>query len=98
MEWWFNHTPESLQWNGFQCSRPPSNLWKITEPFELLRAEKTWEGGNLPPYPSIESAINTPVNQLRDPFIYKEGKKFYLLYAVRGENGIAIADLVINKN
>lgn len=54
----------------------PSTLWKITEPYEIFRAEKDWEGGNLPVYPSIESAINTPVNQIRDPAIFKENGKF----------------------
>ena len=31
------------------------------------------------------------VNQLRDPAIYVEDERIYLLYAVAGESGIAIA-------
>ena len=31
------------------------------------------------------------VNQLRDPAVYEEGNDVYLLYAVAGESGIAIA-------
>jgi len=34
-----------------------------------------------------------PVRQLRDPGIYRENGKTYLLYSVAGENGIAIAEL-----
>jgi hypothetical protein len=34
-----------------------------------------------------------PVNQLRDPAIFKENGKIYLLYAVAGEQGIAIGEL-----
>ncbi len=33
------------------------------------------------------------VNQLRDPAIYEEDGRVYLLYAVAGESGIAIAEL-----
>ena len=54
-------------------------------------------GANLPLYESTASAINTPVNQLRDPAIFIEGEKIYLLYAVRGENGIAIAKINIKE-
>ena len=70
--------------------------WNATEPVEVLRPEKEWEGGNLPLQPSSRSAINIPVNQVRDPAVFEENGKFYLLYSVRGENGIAIADLLIN--
>jgi len=34
------------------------------------------------------------VNQLRDPAILEENGRVYLLYAVAGESGIAIAELV----
>jgi hypothetical protein len=33
------------------------------------------------------------VNQLRDPAIFEEDGRTYLLYAVAGESGIAIAEL-----
>jgi len=33
------------------------------------------------------------VRQLRDPAIYQEGERTYLLYAVAGESGIAIGEL-----
>ena len=45
-----------------------------------------------------EITINIPINQLRGPAIFKENQKFYLLNAVTGENGIAIADSNINEN
>ena len=86
--------PERIMLSTLNLSRP-SVLWKATKPIEVLRPKEDWEGGKLPLYPSIRSAINTAVNQLRDPAIYQEGDKLYLLYSVRGENGIAIADLQI---
>ena len=33
------------------------------------------------------------MNQLRDPAIFEEGGRTYLLYAVAGEEGIALAEL-----
>tara|TARA_B110000014_G_scaffold260661_1_gene250843 strand:- start:2421 stop:3470 length:1050 start_codon:yes stop_codon:yes gene_type:complete len=73
----------------------PSIMWKASKVIEVLRPEKDWEGGNLPLYESTASAINTPVNQLRDPAIFVEEQEVYLLYSVRGENGIAIAKINI---
>ena len=40
--------------------------------------------------------MNVPANQLRDPAIFQESGHTFLLYAVGGESGIAIAELVLN--
>ena len=37
--------------------------------------------------------IAQPVRQLRDPAVYEEGERLWLLYAVQGESGIAIAEI-----
>ena len=42
-------------------------------------------------YPS--STTYGHVNQLRDPAVFVEGDHVYLLYAVAGESGIAIAEV-----
>ena len=42
--------------------------------------------------------IDVRVNQLRDPAIYQEDDKTYLLYSVAGENGLAIAELEFQTN
>ena len=34
------------------------------------------------------------VNQVRDPAIFEEDGRVYLLYAVKGEAGIAIVELI----
>ena len=75
----------------------PSSLWKITSPIEVLRPEREWEGAYLPLYKSVESAINIPVNQLRDPAIYTEEGKNYLIYSIRGENGIGIVEFSLEN-
>ncbi|MFX1337316.1 MAG: hypothetical protein ACFFDK_01760 [Promethearchaeota archaeon] len=70
--------------------------WEPTHPIEVLRPEKDWEGGNLEQKPSFRGAIIGPVCQLRDPTIYEEKNKIYLLYIVAGEFGIAISELKFN--
>ena len=75
----------------------PSPLWKTSKPIEVLKPEKEWEGASLPLYKSVASAINIPANQLRDPAIFIEDGKNYLLYSIRGENGIAIVEFSISN-
>ena len=72
-------------------------LWSTSKPIEILKPEKEWEGSTLPLYKSVESAINIPVNQLRDPAVYSENGRNYLLYSLRGENGIGIVEFVISE-
>ena len=76
----------------------PSNKWDASKPIEVLKPEKDWEGAFLPNYESVESAINIPVNQLRDPAIFFEDDKNYLLYSLRGENGIGIVEFSIEHS
>jgi hypothetical protein len=37
------------------------------------------------------------VNQLRDPAIFEDNGRVYLLYAVAGESGIAIAEVFLDE-
>lgn len=51
-----------------------------------------YEGGDLPrPVPT--RVVREPVCQLRDPAIFSEADRTYLLYAVAGERGIAVVGL-----
>ena len=68
--------------------------WHFGETQELHQAEKTWEGGDLPPDASAYGAVHSRVNQLRDPAIFQEDGKLYLLYALAGEQGIGIGELI----
>jgi hypothetical protein len=68
--------------------------WRLGEPAEVHRAEKPWEGGDLPALPSAYGAVHVRVNQLRDPAIFIEDRRIYLLYSIAGEQGIAIGELI----
>lgn len=65
--------------------------WRVTGVREVLRPEHDWEGASAPLEASVRSTAYGVVNQLRDPAIYTEDGVVYLLYAVGGEAGIALA-------
>ena len=67
--------------------------WRETEAREVLRPERDWEGTRAPVEPSVRGPVAGRVNQLRDPAIYVEGDRVFLLYAIAGESGIAIAEI-----
>jgi hypothetical protein len=67
--------------------------WTDSAPVEVLRPERSWEGADAPLSPSVRSTAYGQVNQLRDPAIYEENGRIFLLYAVAGESGIAIAEV-----
>jgi hypothetical protein len=71
----------------------PWESWQESAAVEVLRPERDWEGADAPAEPSIRSVAYGHVNQLRDPAIFEEDGRVYLLYAVAGESGIAIAEL-----
>ena len=67
--------------------------WRESEPIEVMRPVRVWEGATLPIEPSRGGSIDEPVNQLRDPAIFEEEGRGYLLYAVAGERGIGLAEI-----
>ena len=62
----------------------------------LIKPTTDMEGAGLPMSPSTTGGVNHRVNQLRDPCVFVEGDKKYLLYTIAGEMGIAIGEL--NEN
>lgn len=71
--------------------------WRESSAMEVLRPEREWEGADAPFEPSIRSTAYGHVNQLRDPAIYEEDGRVFLLYAVAGESGIGIAEVFFGE-
>ncbi len=67
--------------------------WKVGEPETVLAPEEPYEGADLPLLRSERGSSLERVHQLRDPGIFTEDGRTYLLYTVAGEMGIAIAEL-----
>jgi hypothetical protein len=70
--------------------------WQESTPVEVLRPERPWEGAELPVEPSRGGSIDVPANQLRDPAIFEENGRVYLLYSVAGERGIGLAEVHVD--
>ena len=86
------HAPERILVSALD-TRGDWLEWRAGPEQELLRPEFEWEGSALPLAPSVRGWSPQPVNQLRDPAIFVEDERVYLLYAVQGERGIALAEL-----
>jgi hypothetical protein len=84
--------PEHLQVSTIELKNDWKN-WRASEPVSLLRPQESYEGAGLPVRKSTAGLAREPVHELRDPAIFVEGKRKYLLYSVAGEGGIAIAEL-----
>ena len=87
--------PESILLSSIDLSGD-WQAWRDSPPIDVLRPKHAWEGADAPLVPSVRSTAYGQVNQLRDPAIFEENGRVYLLYAVAGESGIAIAELFLD--
>jgi hypothetical protein len=67
--------------------------WSESEAVTVLEPEMDYEGVDLHLEPSVRGWAPERVRQLRDPGIFLDEDRLYLLYSVAGENGIAIAEI-----
>ena len=67
--------------------------WKGTAPVEILRTETDDEGVDQPIEVSSGGASHEPVHQVRDPYVFVENERLYLVYSIAGEKGLGIAEL-----
>ena len=75
-------SPERIKLSTVDLSDDWMN-WTASDPIDVLSPELPWERG----------IVDGRVNQLRDPAIYEEDGRTYLLYSTAGESGIGIAEL-----
>ena len=82
--------PEHLLVTDMDLSGP-WHSWQPEEPRSLLLPETQYEGGRLPLEASRFGPAHGPVRQLRDPALFEEDGRTYLVYACAGESGLALA-------
>jgi hypothetical protein len=88
--------PERILLSGMELV-PDWGKWKVAGEQTVLQPEMPYEGGDLPLAPSKIGDAPERVRELRDPCIYQEEGKEYLLYSVAGESGIGVAELRENR-
>jgi hypothetical protein len=71
--------------------------WSPTPPITVAQPETDYEGADLPIEKSKGGLYYGKVRQLRDPYLYEENGKWYLLYSTAGEHGIGIGELKIGR-
>ena len=71
--------------------RLPWAYWALGPIVQVLSPTEEWEGAGLPRVRSRAGVAHGPQNAVRDPAIYEEDGQLFLLYAIKGENGIALA-------
>jgi hypothetical protein len=67
--------------------------WKASSLTEVIAPTTEYECVNLPNEPSDAGDIETPVRQIRDPFVFDDQNRTFLFYATCGEQGIAAAEI-----
>ena len=67
--------------------------WREERARVVLEPKQDWEGAGLNVEPSVRGEIDRLVRQLRDPCVYEEDGRTYLLYCGGGESGIGIAEV-----
>ena len=77
--------------------RPDWSKWNASSPTEVLASQENYECPNLPVIPSHAGDAEKPVHELRDPGIYVEKDRVFLLYSICGEQGLAAAELNIPR-
>jgi hypothetical protein len=83
--------PEAIWMTRIPLNSDPKT-WTAAKPVQVLEPTLDYEGIRFPLRPSRRGEAEH-VREVRDPFVFAEAGKTYLLYSVAGESGIALATL-----
>jgi hypothetical protein len=95
LELWFSRIgdcPERILYSSVSLG-PDWRGWKAGPVSDVLAPELDWEGAGLAQAPSSIGAADDPENGLRDPFVFAEDGRRFLLYSGAGEQNIGLAEL-----
>jgi hypothetical protein len=84
--------PEHIRMGVVNLDAPWAS-WSIGTTVEIMRPEMAYEGAKEPMTISRKGPARNKEHALRDPFIYEESERTWLIYAIAGESGLALAEL-----
>lgn len=87
-------TPESILVSKVTTNGEDWTKWTASEPKLVLTPETDYEGANLPLVPGKLGSDAKETRGLRDPSVLIDNGRMYLYYTVKGEKGIACAELL----
>ena len=87
--------PESIFYGRINTKKP-MNQWHVDDIALLIKPDMEYEGSMIKLKVSEAGASDNEENALRDPYVFKDNGKLYMFYCVKGEHGIALAEVDIN--
>jgi hypothetical protein len=90
-------SPESILCSTIDLTQDWFN-WRNSAPRLMLQPETEYEGVDLATTQSRRGPSHKRMRQLRDPAIFEEDGHTYLVYAIAGEGGLALAELEFGPN
>ena len=89
-------SPEKILCGTINLSVPQEE-WQGTNIITVAKPEMEYEGAHIQGKPSKAGTAHKEENALRDPFIFEDNNKLYMFYCVKGECGIALSELKMDK-
>jgi hypothetical protein len=84
--------PERILFGKIDTSKPWMK-WVVSDETELLRPSFPFEGSDRPLKKSAFGPAEKRKHELRDPAVFVEDGKAWLIYSFAGENGLALAEI-----
>ncbi len=84
--------PEQILYSNIDMSRP-WRYWYASDGKTILKPKFHWEGAHLPISTSTVGGLKQQEHALRDPFLFEDNEKVYMIYIGGGESSIGLARL-----
>ena len=86
-------TPECILHCPIAMSHDPRD-WRFGPITKLLNPDEPWEGFGKDPVKSAEGSARGWIPELRDPCLFYDEERLWLLYSGGGERGIGVAEMI----
>jgi hypothetical protein len=89
----FENEPEHIVMSTIDM-KPDWQQWKLEGCASVVRPEHDWEGADCAKVKSQRGAVHERAWQLRDPAVFEEDGRVYVVYSLAGESGLGIVEVV----